>query len=118
VSSAAAGGFVAIVPARLASTRLPGKPLADLAGTPMVVHVARRALDSGAAMVAIATDSDEVLDACRAHGLTALLTSPQHPTGTDRLAEAVELLGLSDETIVVNVQGGHPLGRGTAGGAA
>ncbi len=102
-------GFVVIVPARLASTRLPRKPLADLAGTPMVVHVARRAAQSGAERVVVATDSDEVLAACQRFDVTAILTRADHPTGTDRLAEAVDALGLADEAIVANVQGDEPL---------
>lgn len=103
------GGFVVIVPARLASTRLPRKPLADLAGEPMVVRVARRASASGAERVVVATDSDEVLAACRRFDVAAVLTRPDHPTGTDRLAEAVDALQVADETIVVNVQGDEPL---------
>jgi 3-deoxy-manno-octulosonate cytidylyltransferase (CMP-KDO synthetase) len=102
-------GFVAIVPARLASTRLPRKPLADLAGKPMVVRVAERARESGAARVVVATDSQEIADACAGHGVEAVLTSPDHPTGTDRLAEAARRLGLAPATRVVNVQGDEPL---------
>jgi 3-deoxy-manno-octulosonate cytidylyltransferase (CMP-KDO synthetase) len=103
------GGFVVIVPARLASTRLPRKPLADLAGEPMVVRVARRAAASGAIRVVVATDSDEVLAACRRFDVAAVLTRADHPTGTDRLAEAADALQLADETIVANVQGDEPL---------
>jgi 3-deoxy-manno-octulosonate cytidylyltransferase (CMP-KDO synthetase) len=103
------GGFVVIVPARLASTRLPRKPLADLAGEPMVVRVARRVSASGAERVVVATDSDEVLAACRRFDVAAMLTRSDHPTGTDRLAEAVDALQVADETIVVNVQGDEPL---------
>ncbi len=101
--------FVAIVPARLGSTRLPGKPLADIAGLPMVVHVARRAADSGATRVIVATDADSVVEACRAHGIEAMATRADHATGTDRLAEVVERLMLEDGAIVVNVQGDEPL---------
>lgn len=101
--------FVAIVPARLASTRLPRKPLADLAGVPMVVRVARRAADSGAQRVVVAADSSEIISACRSFGVDALLTSDQHPTGTDRLAEAAAALNLDGAAIVVNVQGDEPL---------
>lgn len=101
--------FVAIIPARLASTRLPRKPLADLAGKPMVVRVAERAAASGADRVVVATDSDEVRAACAAHGVEAIATSSAHPTGTDRLAEAAALLGLDDAALVVNVQGDEPL---------
>lgn len=102
-------GFTVIVPARLASTRLPRKPLADLAGEPMVVRVARRAADSGAERVVVATDSIEVLAACDLHGVAAVLTRADHPTGTDRLAEAADLLDLADDAIVANVQGDEPL---------
>ena len=101
--------FVVIVPARLASTRLPRKPLADLGGVPMVVRVARTAVASGATQVAVAADSAEIVDACRAHGIEALLTRADHASGTDRLAEAVEHLGLADDAVVVNVQGDEPL---------
>ncbi len=101
--------FVAIVPARLASTRLPRKPLADLDGAPLVVRVAQRAAASGAQRVVVAADGDEIAAACRAHGVEAVLTSPAHPTGTDRIAEACALLGLAGDAIVVNVQGDEPL---------
>jgi 3-deoxy-manno-octulosonate cytidylyltransferase (CMP-KDO synthetase) len=101
--------FVAIVPARLASTRLPRKPLADLDGLPMVVRVAQRAQQSGAARVVVAADSAEIVAACREHRIDVVLTSPSHPTGTDRLAEAVAELALGDDEIVVNVQGDEPL---------
>ncbi len=102
-------GFVVIIPARLASTRLPRKPLADVAGLPLVVRVARRAAASGAARVIVAADSEEIEQACTAHGVQALLTSPAHATGTDRLAEAARRLALPDDAIVVNVQGDEPL---------
>ncbi|MFJ1302895.1 3-deoxy-manno-octulosonate cytidylyltransferase [Pseudomonadota bacterium AL_CKDN230030165-1A_HGKHYDSX7] len=101
--------FVALIPARTASTRLPDKPLADIAGKPMVVRVAERASLSGARRVAIATDDDRVRAAALAHGFEALLTRADHPTGTDRLAETVAQLGLADDEIVVNVQGDEPL---------
>jgi len=101
--------FDVIIPARLASTRLPRKPLADIAGVPMVVRVAQGARQSGAARVVVAADDDAIVDVCRAHGVEALLTAPTHDTGTDRLAEAVAALGLPDERIVVNVQGDEPL---------
>ena len=103
-----AAGFVALIPARMASTRLPDKPLADIDGEPMVVHVARQAQASGARLVAVATDSERVRDAVRAAGVQALLTRADHPSGTDRLAEAADLLGLDDDEIVVNVQGDEP----------
>jgi 3-deoxy-manno-octulosonate cytidylyltransferase (CMP-KDO synthetase) len=101
--------FVVIVPARLASTRLPRKPLADIGGVPMVVRVARAAEASGADRVAVAADSPEIVDACSTHGVEALLTRADHASGTDRLAEAVEHLGLADDALVVNVQGDEPL---------
>lgn len=100
--------FVALIPARLASTRLPGKPLADIGGLPMVVRVAQRAQASGAARVVVATDSSEVEQAVREHGVEAILTRSDHPSGTDRLGEAAQLLGLAEDTIVVNVQGDEP----------
>jgi len=102
-------GFVVLIPARLASTRLPDKPLADIAGVPMVVRVARRAAESGAARVVVAGDHERIISACRTHGIEALLTRQDHPSGSDRLAEACEKLGLADDTIVVNVQGDEPL---------
>ena len=101
--------FTVIIPARLASTRLPNKPLADLAGLPMIVRVARRAAESAASQVVVATDSDAILQACATHGVRALMTRGDHLSGSDRLAEAVELLGLPDEAQVVNVQGDEPL---------
>jgi 3-deoxy-manno-octulosonate cytidylyltransferase (CMP-KDO synthetase) len=103
--------FVVIIPARLASTRLPRKPLADIGGVPMVVRVAQRAQATRADRVVVAADSEEIVAACRDHGIDAVLTSPQHETGTDRLAEAAGLLGLGKEQIVVNVQGDEPLIR-------
>lgn len=105
----ASTAFVALIPARMASTRLPGKPLADLAGLPMVVRVAQRAQASGAQRVVVATDSDEIVRACQRHGIETVLTLGTHPTGTDRLSEAVEHLKLSEDTLVVNVQGDEPL---------
>lgn len=101
--------FTVLIPARLASTRLPNKPLADIAGLPMVVHVARRAARSHAAQVVVATDSQAVLDACSQHGVRAVMTRADHPSGSDRLAEACDLLGLPDGATVVNVQGDEPL---------
>jgi 3-deoxy-manno-octulosonate cytidylyltransferase (CMP-KDO synthetase) len=101
--------FTVIIPARHASTRLPGKPLADIAGKPMVVRVAERALLAGAARVVVATDDVRIKAAVEANGIDACLTSADHPTGTDRLAEAARLLRLPDDAIVVNVQGDEPL---------
>ncbi|CAN5517970.1 3-deoxy-manno-octulosonate cytidylyltransferase [soil metagenome] len=101
--------FIVLIPARLASTRLPRKPLADLGGAPMVVRVAERAMRSHAQRVVVAADDEEIVAACKAHGVEALLTRRDHPTGSDRLAEASRLLQLGDEEIVVNVQGDEPL---------
>lgn len=101
--------FTVLIPARLASSRLPDKPLADIAGKPMVVRVAERALRSGAQRVVVAADSEAIVQACTAHGIESLRTDPAHPSGTDRLAEAATLLGLPDDALVVNVQGDEPL---------
>jgi 3-deoxy-manno-octulosonate cytidylyltransferase (CMP-KDO synthetase) len=101
--------FIAVIPARYASTRLPGKPLLDIAGLPMVVHVARRAAASGASSVWVATDNEDVRLAAERHGVQAMLTGSAHPTGTDRIAEVAAKLGCTDDAIVVNVQGDEPL---------
>ena len=101
--------FTVLIPARLASTRLPDKPLADIAGRPMVVHVAERAARSGARLVVVAADDPRTVAACERHGVQALLTRSDHATGSDRLAEACERLGLAGEDLVVNVQGDEPL---------
>ena len=101
--------FIAIIPARRHSTRLPDKPLAVIAGKPMVVHVAERARASGAERVIVATDDDEVAAAARAHGHEAMMTSATHASGTDRIAEVASRLTLAENTIVVNVQGDEPL---------
>jgi 3-deoxy-manno-octulosonate cytidylyltransferase (CMP-KDO synthetase) len=100
--------FVAIIPARLASTRLPGKMLADIAGIPMVIRVALQARKSKAARVMIATDHADIAAAAAYHGVEVLMTLAHHPSGTDRLAEAAEQLGLEHDDIVVNVQGDEP----------
>ena len=101
--------FTVLIPARLASSRLPEKPLADIGGLPMVVRVARQASASGARRVVVAADDERILRACEAHGVHALLTRGDHPSGSDRLAEACEQLGLDGEDVVVNVQGDEPL---------
>lgn len=101
--------FKIVIPARYASSRLPGKPLLDLGGKPMVVRVAERARLAGADEIWVATDHPEVRAAAEAHGVAALMTRADHPTGTDRLAEVVAQLGWSPDTIVVNVQGDEPL---------
>jgi 3-deoxy-manno-octulosonate cytidylyltransferase (CMP-KDO synthetase) len=101
--------FTVIVPARLASTRLPNKPLADIHGLPMVVRVAQRAALSHAAQVVVAADSIDIVEVCQANGIRALLTRNDHPSGSDRLAEASALLQLGPNDLVVNVQGDEPL---------
>ena len=101
--------FLVVIPARLGSTRLPRKPLADIGGKPMVVRVAERAKQSLAHSVVVATESAEIEAACRKHHIECLLTSADHPTGTDRLAEVAQLLKLPSNTLVVNVQGDEPL---------
>ncbi|MRR51084.1 MAG: 3-deoxy-manno-octulosonate cytidylyltransferase [Rhodocyclaceae bacterium] len=101
--------FKAVVPARYASTRLPGKPLADISGKPMVVRVAEAASRSGAEGVWIATDDGRVAEACGRFGFPVVMTSADHPSGTDRIAEVAATLGWSDSDIVVNVQGDEPL---------
>jgi 3-deoxy-manno-octulosonate cytidylyltransferase (CMP-KDO synthetase) len=102
-----------LIPARLASTRLPNKPLADIAGRPMIVRVAQRVtglqLGGQAVRVVVACDSLSVQQACTQHGVDALLTRADHPSGSDRLAEACDLLNLPDDDIVINVQGDEPL---------
>jgi 3-deoxy-manno-octulosonate cytidylyltransferase (CMP-KDO synthetase) len=101
--------FTVLVPARMASSRLPGKPLADIAGLPMIVRVAQRAAQSAASRVVVAADHAAIIEACRAHGVDAVLTRSDHATGSDRLAEACVLLGLDGDALVVNVQGDEPL---------
>jgi 3-deoxy-manno-octulosonate cytidylyltransferase (CMP-KDO synthetase) len=101
--------FTVLIPARYASSRLPGKALADIAGKPMVVRVAERARASGAAAVWIATDDERIAAVARAHGCDAIMTRADHVSGTDRLAEAAELLALAEDELVVNVQGDEPL---------
>ena len=101
--------FTVLIPARMASSRLPDKPLADLAGLPMVVRVAHRANESSASRVVVATDDARVLAACQSHGVEAIMTRSDHLSGSDRLAEACEILKLKDQEIVVNVQGDEPL---------
>ena len=101
--------FLVVIPARLGSTRLPRKPLADIGGKPMVIRVAERAMQSNAQSVVVATDSTEIQAACDEHRIECLLTSADHPTGTDRIAEVAQLLKLPADTLVVNVQGDEPL---------
>ena len=101
--------FLVVIPARLGSSRLPRKPLADIGGKPMVIRVAQRAKESNAKRVVVATDSPEIQAVCNEHGIECLLTSTDHPTGTDRIAEVAQLLKLAGNTLVVNVQGDEPL---------
>ncbi|MDI9333683.1 MAG: 3-deoxy-manno-octulosonate cytidylyltransferase [Cytophagales bacterium] len=101
--------FTVLIPARLASTRLPNKPLADIGGVPMIVRVAQQAALSNASTVVVATDSAEVATACAAHQIACVMTRADHPSGSDRLAEACVQLGLADDAIVLNVQGDEPL---------
>jgi 3-deoxy-manno-octulosonate cytidylyltransferase (CMP-KDO synthetase) len=100
--------FVVVIPARYASTRLPGKALLDIAGKPMVVHVADRARASGAAEVWVATDDERVLKAVAEHGHQCLMTAASHASGTDRIAEVAAARGWPDDCVVVNVQGDEP----------
>jgi len=99
--------FVVVIPARYASSRLPGKALAEIAGKPMVVHVADRARESGAAEVIVATDDGRILDAVGRHGHAAMMTRAEHASGTDRIAEVAVQRGWSGQQIIVNVQGGR-----------
>lgn len=101
--------FHVVIPARFASSRLPGKPLADICGKPMVVRVLEQARKAGGESVWVATDHDDVAAAVRAAGGDVVMTRADHPSGTDRLAEVVDALGWPDESIVVNVQGDEPL---------
>ena len=105
--------FTVLIPARLGSTRLPNKPLADIGGVPMVVRVAQRVLSISSPTdqmrVVVAGDSPEIIAACQNYGIEAVLTRTDHPSGSDRLAEACQILALKDDEIVVNVQGDEPL---------
>lgn len=101
--------YKVVIPARFASTRLPGKPLLDIAGKPMVVRVAERALRSGAESVVVATDHEVIAQACVAHGIQVAMTAADHPSGTDRIAEVAVQMGWSPASVVVNVQGDEPL---------
>lgn len=102
-------GFVVVIPARYASTRLPGKPLADIAGSPMIVRVMKQAMAAGAERVIVATDHPEVAEVIRQAGGEVCLTQASHNSGTERLAEVIEHYQFSEDTIVVNVQGDEPL---------
>jgi 3-deoxy-manno-octulosonate cytidylyltransferase (CMP-KDO synthetase) len=101
--------FIVAIPARYASTRLPGKPLRPIAGEPMILRVAQRALDAGAAEVVVATDDARIADALRAAPVRVVMTRADHASGSDRLAECAQTLGWADDAIVVNLQGDEPL---------
>lgn len=103
--------FSIIIPARMASTRLPRKMVADVVGLPLIVRVAKQALKSKAKQVVVATDHEEIYALCLKHKLNVVMTSPDHQSGTDRISEAVQLLGLSGSTdeVIINVQGDEPL---------
>ncbi len=100
--------FIAVIPARFGSTRLPGKPLLDIAGQPMIQHVYARAQSSRAERVFVATDDQRIKDVVKGFGGDCLMTASDHPTGTDRLAEVADILGLTADAIIVNVQGDEP----------
>jgi len=101
--------FIVAIPARYASTRLPGKPLLAIAGEPMILHVARRALAAGAAEVVVATDDQRVADALAGHPVRVVMTRTDHLSGSDRLADCADQLDWADDAIVVNLQGDEPL---------
>ena len=101
--------YIVVIPARYASTRLPGKVLLEIAGKPMLQHVYERALESGASQVVIATDDHRIAEAAQGWGATVCMTSPDHPNGTSRIAEVIDQYHYSAETIIVNLQGDEPL---------
>lgn len=102
-------GFKVVIPARYGSTRLPGKPMRDIAGKPMIVHVCERAIEAEADQVVVATDDQRIFDAVGNLGLQAVMTDPNHQSGTERIAEVAQIMGWADEQIVVNLQGDEPL---------
>ena len=108
-SNSSVPSFIVAIPARMASTRLPGKPLAPIGGVPMIVHVARRALEAGATDVVVATDDRRIVDALDQCGVRVAMTRADHASGSDRLAECAESFGWADDAIVVNLQGDEPL---------
>jgi 3-deoxy-manno-octulosonate cytidylyltransferase (CMP-KDO synthetase) len=101
-------GFVVVIPSRYASTRLPGKPLLEINGKPMIQHVYDRGVESGAAEVIIATDDERIAAAAEAFGATVCMTRPDHQSGTERIAEVAGILDWDDAQIVVNLQGDEP----------
>jgi 3-deoxy-manno-octulosonate cytidylyltransferase (CMP-KDO synthetase) len=108
-SATSTQGFMVVIPARFASTRLPGKPLLDIAGKPMIQHVYNRACESDASAVVIATDDQRIADVADSFGAKVVMTRAEHQSGTDRIQEVVSVLGLPEEAVVVNVQGDEPL---------
>lgn len=102
-------GFKVVIPARLASTRLPGKPLLDIAGKPMIAHVCERALEAEVEQVVVATDDQGIFDTVSRLGLQAVMTDAGHQSGTERIAEVARVLGWHDDTVIVNLQGDEPL---------
>ncbi|MGZ5000544.1 MAG: 3-deoxy-manno-octulosonate cytidylyltransferase [Methylomonas sp.] len=103
------GSFKVVIPARYGSTRLPGKPLLDIAGKPMIAHVCERALEADAEQVVVATDDQRIFDAVEGLGLKVVMTDANHQSGTERIAEVAQILGWADDDIVVNLQGDEPL---------
>jgi len=101
--------FTVVIPARMSSTRLPRKMVLDVVGFPLIVRVARQAIKSHAKQVVVATDHQEIYDICVTNGLSAVMTSSEHQSGTDRISEVVQKLGLAPDEIIVNVQGDEPL---------
>ena len=101
-------GFVVVIPARYASSRLPGKPLLEINDQPMIQHVYERALESGADQVVVATDDDRIAAVCESFGATVCMTRPDHQSGTERIAEVAEILDWDDAQVVVNLQGDEP----------
>jgi len=101
--------FKVVIPARYGSTRLPGKPLLNIAGQPMITHVCQRAIEAEAEEVVVATDDQRIFDSVHALGLKVVMTDANHQSGTERITEVAEILGWSDDEIVVNLQGDEPL---------
>jgi len=101
--------FKVVIPARFASTRLPGKPLLDIAGKPMIAHVCERAQEAGAEEIVVATDNEQIQAAVTALGIRVVMTNPNHQSGTERIAEVARLCGWANDQIIVNLQGDEPL---------
>ena len=101
--------FKVVIPARYHSSRLPGKPLIEIAGIPMVIHVARKAKLSGASEIIIATDDDRIVNTSEEYGFRSIMTNPNHISGTDRIEEVINKANWDSETIIINLQGDEPL---------